>query len=377
MYKPRFMLKWLCVGLLLIFCLGGCAIWDRFFSEEEKAPAELMSEGMEDFDKGSFEAASEEFQKLKDRYPYSKFAIEAELMMANAQYKRKLYDEAFEDYDEFERLHPKNRNIPYVIYRKGMCHFSQASTIDRDQSNIFKAKEEFERLVKKFPRTEYANRARAKIRKCYMDLAEHELYVGQFYYKMNKYRAAVERYRYVLMNYPDLGQYHEALEFLSKCKEKIAKEQKRPDQALPIPQKKAIGSTQKQEGFLETRPPKPIDKPLVKGVVSQGEKSTRPKVPEIGKSTSQKMGLFSVQVGAFLVKENAEELVSGLMRKGYKPFIFQTADSRKRQWYCVRIGNYADLKQASQAASKFYTKQNVPAIVTSIDSPKPVTLKNK
>ena len=67
--------------------------------------------------------------------------------------------------------------------------------------------------------------AARKIRECYINLAEHELYVGRFYYKMKKHRAAMGRYRYILENYPDLGQYHEALEFLSKCKAELNKEQ--------------------------------------------------------------------------------------------------------------------------------------------------------
>ena len=82
--------------------------------------------------------------------------------------------------------------------------------------------EEFERLVKKSPRSVYANKARRKIRKCYIYLAEYELYVGHFYFKMKKYLAAMGRYEYLLENYPDLGQYQEAIEYLSKCKEKLA-----------------------------------------------------------------------------------------------------------------------------------------------------------
>jgi outer membrane protein assembly factor BamD len=106
-----------------------------------------------------------------------------------------------------------------------MCHFSQVSTLDRDQSNTHAAKEQFERLVRKFPRTEYANRARRKIRQCYISLANYELYVGHYYYKMKEYQAAMGRYRYLLKNYPDLGQYHEALKYLSKCKDKLAEKQ--------------------------------------------------------------------------------------------------------------------------------------------------------
>ena len=227
MNKSHVIAGWLFAGIFLVFSLGGCAWFDRLFGEEiEKSPAELMTEGMESMESGRYTAATEAFQNLKDRYPYSKFAITAELKMADALYNRELYDEAFDAYDEFERLHPKHKNIAYVIYRKGMCHFSQISTTDRDQSNTHKAKGQFERLVRKFPGTEYANKARRKIRESYISLAEYELYVGHYYYKMKKYRAAMGRYQYLLLNYPDLGQYHEALEYLNKCKQKLAEVKK-------------------------------------------------------------------------------------------------------------------------------------------------------
>jgi outer membrane protein assembly factor BamD (BamD/ComL family) len=38
---------------------------------------------------------------------------------------------------------------------------------------------------------------------------------------MKKYRTAMGRYRYLIENYPDLGQYKEALEYMSKCQERL------------------------------------------------------------------------------------------------------------------------------------------------------------
>jgi len=209
--------------VVVVFALQGCAAWDKFFSsdKEERSPAELMSDGMDNFNSGYYESATEAFQELKDKYPYSPYAIKAEILIADALFRRALYDQAFEAYTEFERLHPKNPEIPYVIYQKGMCHFEQVTAIDRDQSHTLLAKEEFERLLKKSPSSEYALMARGKIRECYIFLASYELYVARFYYKKKDYRAAMGRYQYVLENYPDLGQYEEAVEYLGRCKQKL------------------------------------------------------------------------------------------------------------------------------------------------------------
>lgn len=225
MLRMSFIMRYLFVGILFISLLNGCALYDSLFGEQrEKRPEELMAEGQTSLKNGDFEAAFDAFQTIKDRYPYSDFAIEAELKMGDSLFERKEYDLAYSTYDEFEKFHPKDNNIPFVIYRKGMSHFKQMERIDNDQSHTLKAKEEFERLVKKFPRSNYANRARKNIRECLIFLAEYELHVGHFYFDKGNYKAALGRFTYLLKNYPDMGQYNEALEYISLCKEKIEEE---------------------------------------------------------------------------------------------------------------------------------------------------------
>jgi len=212
------------VILLVLFALlAGCAttVPKDFARKEANEPERLMKEGLQLFKDEYYEDASKTFQKIRDRYPYSKFVVDAELKIADCFYMQGHYDEAYTAYAEFERLHPKNKNIPYVIYQKGMCHYKQVDTIDRDQSHTYAAKEEFERLVKRFPGSKYAKQSVWKIRRCYVNLTQYELYVGNFYFRMKKYRAAMIRYRYVLEHYPDVGEYHDALESLARCEKML------------------------------------------------------------------------------------------------------------------------------------------------------------
>jgi len=219
--------------LLVVFLLSGCSTIDRLLGRgaDETDPGELMAEGLDRLESGHYSDAVKAFEKIRDRYPYSKFAVTAELKLADALYRTEEYDQAFEAYDQFEKLHPKHGEIPYVIYQKGMCHFDQLTTTDREQMHTQKAREQFERLIARFPREDYANMARKNLRKCYMYLAEYELYVGHYYYKRGNYRAALNRYAYVIKNYPDMGQYHVALEYISKCKERLALEQPATEEA--------------------------------------------------------------------------------------------------------------------------------------------------
>jgi outer membrane protein assembly factor BamD len=209
--------------LSILFLLNGCALWNSIFGDEDDlTPVELMADAMAEFNDGNFETSAELFQKVKDRYPYSKYATLAELKMADAQYEKGLYDEAYDSYTEFEKLHPKNPEIPYVMFQKGMCSFQRSASIDRDQTYTRKAQEDFERLIKTHRNSPYAERARRKVRECYIKLAEHEVYVGDFYFRMAKYGPAMERYIYLIEHYPDVGQYYDALEKIKICKEKIA-----------------------------------------------------------------------------------------------------------------------------------------------------------
>ena len=230
MQRPFLIFRILLTMSLAALALSGCTnLLNKVFSRggTQEGPAQLLAEAQKQFDRGYWEEASKSFEAVKDRYPYSKEATIAALRMADALYEREEYEDAYSHYSEFERLHPTNRNIPYVIYREGMCYFQRMTTIDREQETTIRAKEEFERLVKRFPRDVYAARARTALRKCLIYLAEHELYVGNFYYRMKRYKAAKERYIYIVEHYPDMGQYHDALEYIRKCNQKIAKEKQK------------------------------------------------------------------------------------------------------------------------------------------------------
>ena len=210
------------MGMLAVSLLGGCSSGWFALKESPKTVGELMDWGEEQYDARRYAQASIVFQRVKDRYPYSSHAAIAELRLADVYYERKEFEDAYIAYDEFQKLHPKNERIPYVMYRKGMCQFEQVTAVDREQAPVIRARREFERLIRRFPEDAYSVKARKHLRQCLIYLSEHELSVGHFYFKMGKYRTALNRYKNLIENYPDMGHYHEALEYIGKCNEKIA-----------------------------------------------------------------------------------------------------------------------------------------------------------
>jgi outer membrane protein assembly factor BamD len=216
--------------LAAILMLSGCSSLqqriDKLLGKEEGNTAqELAWEGMDAYESGKYTIAIEKFQKLKDYYPFSKYAILAELKIGDAHYQREEYEEAVFEYENFEKLHPRNEAIPYVIYQIGMCYYEQIKTPDRDQTSALKALETFQRLIKQFPQDPYALRSKENINKCVKSLAGNAYGIGIFYYKSKHFKAALQRFMSVVSEYPDVGYHKEALEYIAKCESAIAKEE--------------------------------------------------------------------------------------------------------------------------------------------------------
>ncbi len=202
------------ICIISLFVCSGCA---SMKPEEEMTAQDLASDGMDAFKSKNYYKAIESFEKLKDWYPFSKYAILAELKIADAHYSLKEYDEAVVAYEEFESLHPRNEAIPYILYQIGLCYFKQIDTVDRDQTAAEKALSTFKRLKKQFPDNTYAIKAGDRINKCLKSLAAHEFHVGLFYYKSKHYKAALKRFKAVLSKYPDVGVQQKALQYIALC----------------------------------------------------------------------------------------------------------------------------------------------------------------
>jgi outer membrane protein assembly factor BamD len=212
------------IALILIplFVLSGCA-W--FKPKEEKTAHELVSDGTDQFNNGNYNKAIESFEKLRDWYPFSKYVILAELKIADAYYHTKEYGEAVAAYETFENLHPRNEAIPYVIFQIGLCYYEQIDTVDRDQTPAKNALDTFKRLIRQFPDNSYAHRAEERMKVCIKSLAGHDFYVGFFYYKNKHYKAALKRFKSVLINYPDVGVHQKALNYIALCENLLTTQQ--------------------------------------------------------------------------------------------------------------------------------------------------------
>ena len=237
--NPKNMLRFLCSAALAIIFLSaaGCSSYlsryyfgDLFAGSKTDTPVQkgaqqLALQGMQQLQKKDYGDAAESFQQLKNHYPYSKYAILAQLKLGDAYFYDRKYSDAALAYDEFVRLHPQNEVTPYVLYQMGMCHFLEFSSIDRDPEETHKAMDAFRRVVENYPQSQYARKARVQYFECQKRVVAHDFYVGQFYYGTGKYWAAKERLANIQQNYPAavhaLGYQKQIRAMLAVCNEHI------------------------------------------------------------------------------------------------------------------------------------------------------------
>lgn len=202
--------------LILALAVTGCSTMGQ--DKPEKPARVLILDGMEDYDKGRFEKALTNFEQVKNWYPFSKFAILAELKIADANYYLQRYPEAISAYEDFERLHPRNEAIPYVIYQIGRCYFEQIDTVDRDQKSAQSALAAFRRLVNQFPEDQYSRTARLHITSCLQSIMGRDFYVGEFYFKTKQYDAALHRFVSIVNQNIDVGYHRGSLLYIARCR---------------------------------------------------------------------------------------------------------------------------------------------------------------
>ena len=153
----------------------------------------------------SYSNAIEIFQSILDNYPYSEYAVEAELKIADAYFADEKYEEALSYYRDFSDLHPQHAQVPYTIYQAALCHQRQVLESDRDQGATRDALVFLDRLLLRHPHSAFAEEAEELWRDLQTRLAESVEGIADFYFERGEYEAASERYRALLNEYPGLG----------------------------------------------------------------------------------------------------------------------------------------------------------------------------
>jgi len=206
--------------------LAGCAKNNPAEFEEVASADVLYQQGLQILESDKllgflptkdYDHAIETFQAIVDNYPYSDYAVLAELKIADTYYDQGKWEEALSYYRDFAELHPTHESVPYSILRSALSRRNQALTSNRDQTNTKHALEHLDVLMKRYPYAPEARQAEKIWREMRTRLATHEMGVGDFYLSHEEFQSAADRYLKVLNDYPGLGLDGQALYKLGTC----------------------------------------------------------------------------------------------------------------------------------------------------------------
>ena len=202
--------------LSLLLCLSGLLLSGCGGSDKDKAgptpPVEVLyNNGLDALNANRYSDAADQFNSLEQNYPFSTWAVNAQIMQAYSEYVQNKYTDAIATLDRFIQLHPVHPDIAYIYYLRALCYYEQIADIERDQKGTEQAMAALQEVVTRFPDTPYANDARLKIDLCRDHMAGKEMEIGRYYQRQHLYQAAIGRFQRVVDDYQTTAHVPEAL----------------------------------------------------------------------------------------------------------------------------------------------------------------------
>ena len=210
------------LALLLALVMTGCGLMPDMNDETRGwSAAKLYAEARDQLNSRNYEKAIQYYQKLESRYPYGRFAQQAQIEIAYAHYKDQEPALAIAAADRFIKLHPNHPNVDYLYYLKGLANFnddlgllgfvSGQDLTERDPKAAREAFDAFKELSTRYPNSKYTPDAVARMNYLVNALAASEVHVARYYLKRGAYVAAVNRVQYSLKTYPQAPANEEGL----------------------------------------------------------------------------------------------------------------------------------------------------------------------
>jgi outer membrane protein assembly factor BamD len=211
--------------IVLAVPLSGCgtgALWDKFFAKDDtfvEEPADkLYNEGLYLMNqRKDMKGASKKFEEVDRQHPYSEWARKSVLMSAYSFYQAGDYDSCIGAATRYVTLHPGSPDAAYAQYLIAASHYDQIPDISRDQGRTEKAIAALEEVVRKYPTSEYATTAKAKLEGARDQLAGKEMDVGRYNLDKRNYTGAINRFKTVVTQYQTTRHVEEALARLTEA----------------------------------------------------------------------------------------------------------------------------------------------------------------
>ena len=225
-----------CATVCAAACFGlvsGCAWFDDEEEdlEEETSEQALYRRAQGGLRTGNFTQSITRLQRLEARFPFGRYAEQAQLELIYANHMARDLDAAEAAAERFVRLHPQHPNVDYAYYMKGLTalardrgatgRFMKTELSQRDVTNLRQAFSDFNELIGRFPSSEYAKDAQQRMIYARNMLADAEVNIASYYLGRGAYVAAANRARHVIENYSQTPATPQALAVLVEANWKL------------------------------------------------------------------------------------------------------------------------------------------------------------
>ena len=240
--------------MALSFWLGGCSDTPEETQDEHAdwTAEQFYKEARNELNEKRFEKAAKLYEKLEARYPFGKYATQAQLDVAYAYYKNDEPDSAIAAADRFIKLNPAHPHVNYAYYVKGLVNYNRGigfidrfiptDSSQRDAGPTLDSYKDFEELVRRFPNSRYAEDSRKRLTALRNNLAMHEIHVADFYMRREAYLAAARRAGDVVRKYQRTQAVPVALEIMEKAYRNLGMSQLADDTHRVFEQNYAAGA---------------------------------------------------------------------------------------------------------------------------------------
>jgi len=202
------------IALLLINLSCSKKIDKKSLIIEKNIDAQILeswSEGLRVLETGDALFAAKKFNEVEILFPQSEWAPKSTLMAAYAYYSQDYYADTIDEITIFMKKYPNHQDMDYANFLMGMAYYEQIVDEKKDLKSIMMAKNQFEKVVKNYPKTDYALNAKFKLDLIADILASKEMYIGRYYFDKKKWIPAINRFKNVIINYDTTIYIEEAL----------------------------------------------------------------------------------------------------------------------------------------------------------------------
>ncbi|MDR8014840.1 outer membrane protein assembly factor BamD [Ectopseudomonas guguanensis] len=200
--------------------------------DENLSEVELYQQAQADLDNRSYTQAIAKLKALESRYPFGRYAEQAQLELIYAYYKNAEPEAAKSSAERFIRLHPQHANVDYAYYLKGLASFDQDRGLlarflpldmtKRDPGAARDSYNEFAQLTSRYPNSRYAPDAKQRMIYLRNLLAAYEVHVGHYYLTRQAYVAAANRGRYVVENFQETPAVGDGLAIMTEAYQRLS-----------------------------------------------------------------------------------------------------------------------------------------------------------